>query len=109
MIGSFQEFTWSFQIPKYEHIDILWGKDVHKSVIREVLAALENFSEMPTGNLYSDNESNGLQVYPSEVRIELFSFRVVSDLNLWFRRRQFMLELEILQLRRKRRFLNLKQ
>ena len=35
------------QIPKYEHVDVLWGKSVDKVVIPEVLRALERYAEKP--------------------------------------------------------------
>jgi len=61
------------QIPKHEHVDILWGKNVHKVVIPEVLAALDMFSEKPSKTLHSasSDETAENAVYPSppEVRV----------------------------------------
>ncbi|KIJ36680.1 hypothetical protein M422DRAFT_232245 [Sphaerobolus stellatus SS14] len=76
MLSELPDHTVAKCIPKYEHIDILWGKDVHKVIIPEVLAALDKFSEMPTGNLYSDTDStNGIQIYQPSEKLETIRTR----------------------------------
>ncbi|KAF8518345.1 triacylglycerol lipase [Hysterangium stoloniferum] len=45
MLSELPDHTIAKGIPKHEHIDVLWGKDVHKVVIPEVLRALDKFSE----------------------------------------------------------------
>jgi len=47
MLSELPDHTVAKGIPKYEHVDVLWGKDVHKVVIPEVVKALERYSEKP--------------------------------------------------------------
>ncbi|GJJ14839.1 hypothetical protein Clacol_009107 [Clathrus columnatus] len=44
MLSELPEHTIAKGIPKHEHVDILWGKDVDKLVFPEVFRALEKFA-----------------------------------------------------------------
>ncbi|KAF8527124.1 Alpha/Beta hydrolase protein [Gautieria morchelliformis] len=48
LLTELPDHTIAKGIPKYEHVDVLWGKDVHKVVIPEVLHALKHHCEKPT-------------------------------------------------------------
>ncbi|KAF8586837.1 alpha/beta-hydrolase [Ramaria rubella] len=48
MLAELPEHTVAKGIPKYEHVDVLWGKDVHKLVIPEVVFTLGRYCEKPT-------------------------------------------------------------
>lgn len=47
MLNALPDHTVAKRLRTYEHVDILWGKDVHKDVIPEVLNALEKYCEGP--------------------------------------------------------------
>jgi lysosomal acid lipase/cholesteryl ester hydrolase len=54
MMAQLPEHTYAKRLHGYEHLDILWGKNVHQDVIPEVLAALNRFALRPAGNATND-------------------------------------------------------
>jgi len=44
MITQLPDHTVSIPLPNYEHLDVIWGENVHVDVIPKVLAALEDFA-----------------------------------------------------------------
>ena len=50
MLAQLPEHTVAKALHTYEHLDILWGKDVHKDVIPEVLGALEFYYPEDNGD-----------------------------------------------------------
>ncbi|TFK23680.1 triacylglycerol lipase [Coprinopsis marcescibilis] len=48
MLSQLPEHTISKRLHGYEHVDILWGRDVHKDVIPEVISALSRFKAQDT-------------------------------------------------------------
>ncbi|KAJ3896114.1 Alpha/Beta hydrolase protein [Lentinula edodes] len=57
MMSQLPEHTEARRLHSYEHIDILWGKDVDRDVIPEVLDALKRYCED------KDKLTNGIQGY----------------------------------------------
>jgi len=57
MLSELPEHTIAKGLPHYEHIDILWGKNIHKVVIPEVLTALKKHSEMPSESFKNDTNN----------------------------------------------------
>ncbi|KAF9010467.1 triacylglycerol lipase [Cyathus striatus] len=47
MMDQLPEHTVARRLHSYEHLDILWGRNVHHDVIPEVLNALDRFKELP--------------------------------------------------------------
>lgn len=47
LLNALPDHTVAKRLRTYEHVDILWGKDVHKDVIPEVLKALEKHCKSP--------------------------------------------------------------
>lgn len=45
MLAQLPHHTIAKCLPTYEHLDVLWGRDVHKDVIPEVLGVLRRFRE----------------------------------------------------------------
>jgi len=43
ILSQLPEHAIAKPLPTYEHLDILWGENVHKDVIPEVLSTLNNF------------------------------------------------------------------
>lgn len=58
MMRSLPEHTVERRLEGYEHLDVLWGKDVHVDVIPEVLEALKRHCEDPKK---LDGLSNGVE------------------------------------------------
>lgn len=48
MLKQLPEHTFAKRLHTYEHLDILWGKNIHVDVIPEVLAALNRFADKDT-------------------------------------------------------------
>jgi lysosomal acid lipase/cholesteryl ester hydrolase len=47
LLNALPDHTVAKRLHNYEHVDILWGKDVHKDVIPEVRAALTRHCRNP--------------------------------------------------------------
>lgn len=47
LLNALPDHTVAKRLKSYEHVDILWGRDVHKDVIPEVLGALEKHCRNP--------------------------------------------------------------
>jgi lysosomal acid lipase/cholesteryl ester hydrolase len=47
LLTALPDHTVAKQLSGYEHVDILWGRDVHRDVIPEVLCALERHCRNP--------------------------------------------------------------
>jgi lysosomal acid lipase/cholesteryl ester hydrolase len=47
LLDALPDHTVAKKLENYEHVDILWGKDVHRDVIPEVFAALTRHCRNP--------------------------------------------------------------
>ena len=47
LLNALPDHTVAKKLENYEHVDILWGKDVHRDVMPEVFAALTRHCRSP--------------------------------------------------------------
>lgn len=47
LLNALPDHTVAKRLKDYEHVDILWGKDIHRDVIPEVMRALERHCRNP--------------------------------------------------------------
>jgi lysosomal acid lipase/cholesteryl ester hydrolase len=57
LLNALPDHTVAKKLKNYEHVDILWGKDVHRDVIPEVFAALTRHCRNP--DMISRKQVNG--------------------------------------------------
>jgi lysosomal acid lipase/cholesteryl ester hydrolase len=64
LLNALPDHTVAKRLKNYEHVDILWGKDVHRDVIPEVFAALTRHCRNPdmitrqvNGNMGTDGSA----------------------------------------------------
>ena len=57
LLNALPDHTVAKRLRNYEHVDILWGKDVHRDVIPEVFGALRRYCRNP--DVISRKQVNG--------------------------------------------------
>jgi len=57
LLNALPDHTVAKRLKNYEHVDILWGKDVHRDVIPEVFAALAMHCKNP--DMIARHQING--------------------------------------------------